>query len=94
MARYLVTILVALAALLIADPFKLSPITGTTFNPATIRLEPLHYDLLSLDRGNRLSFSERLLEGEIRGPESLAFDLQARSIPTRHEVHGVVVLIH
>lgn len=78
MARYLLTVLVALTALLIADPLKLSPITDTDFSPAVVRLEPLRYDVASLDRGNRLSFSERLLEGKLRGPESMAFDLQAR----------------
>eukprot|EP00243_Klebsormidium_subtile_P004728 TRINITY_DN18884_c0_g1_i1.p1 TRINITY_DN18884_c0_g1~~TRINITY_DN18884_c0_g1_i1.p1 ORF type:complete len:422 (+),score=95.29 TRINITY_DN18884_c0_g1_i1:63-1268(+) len=78
MARYLLTVLVALTALLIADPLKLSPITDTDFNPAIVRLEPLRYDVASLDRGNRLSFSERLLEGKLRGPESMAFDAQGK----------------
>lgn len=78
MARYLLTILVALAALIIADPLKLSPITDTDFSPAVVRTDSLRYDVASLDRGNRLSFSQRLLEGKLRGPESLAFDPQAR----------------
>eukprot|EP00897_Mesotaenium_endlicherianum_P010289 jgi/Mesen1/9289/ME000060S08726 len=77
LSSVLLVIAVALGAILVADPYKLSPIADVNFTPHPITVPVVPH---ISDKSNSLNSSaaELLYVGEIFGPESLAFDSEGR----------------
>ncbi|GAA0175290.1 hypothetical protein LIER_28489 [Lithospermum erythrorhizon] len=76
---YLILFIVALA-LIITDPFDISPVGGKEFTPVKNDIAPYKEVMQAwpADNLSRLGQGSLVFENEVFGPESLEFDLQGR----------------
>lgn len=75
-----VLVVAVLAWFFASDPLELSPLAGVQDFQAQYVDRPSHnpLDNITRDADNKLQAAELIGEGEIFGPESIAFDLQGK----------------